>query len=372
MKKVLVTGANGFIGRNFCCELSRFPDRYALLRADVETSAEQLREYLGACDVVVHFAGVNRPKDDSEFRTGNAGFTGDVVSELAELGNAVPVVMTSSVQAAFDNPYGRSKREGEEVLFSYGRVQKVPVYVFRLPNVFGKWCRPNYNSAVATFCYNIARGLPIQVNEPERIMTLVYIDDVVAAVRAAVDGELLPRADGYCYVPTAYTAPLQYIADKIAEFRAVRDTLVMPALTGLDKALYSTYLSYLPTDAFAYAPVKHADARGLFAELFKTAELGQFSVSTTAPGITRGNHWHHTKTEKFIVVSGEASTRLRKIDETGVVEYRTSGETPTVIDIPPGYTHSITNTSADRELVTLIWANEPFDPARPDTYPAEV
>ncbi|MEA4911338.1 MAG: NAD-dependent epimerase/dehydratase family protein [Oscillospiraceae bacterium] len=371
MKKLLVTGANGFIGRNFCCELSRFPDSYELLRADVDTSPEQLREYLAACDAVVHFAGVNRPKEESEFRTGNAGFTGDIVSRLAELGNAVPVIMTSSIQAELDNPYGRSKREGEEVLFSYGRVQKTPVYVFRLPNVFGKWCRPNYNSAVATFCYNVARGLPIQVNDPGRMMTLVYIDDVVAAVRAAADGQLAPQADGFCYVQTAYSAPLQYIADKIAEFGKIKETLLVPPLEGLDKALYSTYLSYLPTDAFAYTPPAHADARGLFAELFKTAQLGQFSVSTTAPGVTRGNHWHHTKTEKFIVVGGEASIRFRRIDADEIIEYKVTGAAPTVVDIPPGYTHSITNTGGG-ELVTLIWANETFDPAHPDTYAAEV
>ena len=372
MKKIAITGASGFIGRNLRAELGRFADDYELFLIDIDTDERTLKGCLSRCDAVVHLAGVNRPKNEDEFKTGNVDFTNEVLSALCELKNPVPVIMTSSIQAALENPYGVSKLQSEQVAFAYSRAQKVPVYIFRLPNVFGKWCRPNYNSAVATFCGNIANGLPIEVNAPERVMTLVYIDDVIASIIDAINGKISPAEDGYCHVPVTYEAKLQEIADKIQAFHNSRETLVMPTLTGLDKALYSTYLSYLPTNAFSYPLTVHADARGLFAEFFKTEANGQFSISTTAPGITRGNHWHHTKVEKFLVIHGEASICFRKVDESAVYEYKVSGTKPTVVDIPAGYTHSIKNISNSRELITIIWANEPFDPECPDTYQLEV
>ncbi len=372
-RKILITGANGFVGRNLVAELSREPEIYELLCADLDTAEEQLLLYLKTCDFVVHLAGVNRPKDEGEFAAGNTDFTQFVLDMLAECGNCVPVAITSSVQSLLDNPYGKSKLAAEHAVLDYGKTNGVPVYVLRLPNVFGKWCRPNYNSAVATFCHNIAHDLPIQVNDPSHEMTLVYIDDVLELLKSAIAGKLTPGADGYCAVPVVYHAALGAIAGKLQAFHKVRNTLVMPSLADpLDKALYSTYLSYLEQDAFSYVPEKHADDRGLFAELFKTDGVGQFSVSKTRPGITRGNHWHHTKVEKFIVVSGEAEIRFRRVDDSEVIRYVVSGEKPEVVDIPPGYTHAITNLSQSETLVTLIWANEAFDPERPDTYSMEV
>ncbi len=372
MKKVAITGAKGFIGRNLRAELGRLPDEYELFPIDIDTDERTLKGYLSRCDVVVHLAGVNRPQNEREFKEGNVDFTSEVLTALCELKNAVPVIVTSSIQAELDNPYGVSKLQGEQIVFSYSKAQRTPVYIFRLPNVFGKWCRPNYNSAVATFCNNIANGLPIEVNAPERVMTLVYIDDVIASIIAAINGKVTAKEDGYCHVPVTYEEKLQAIAYKIQAFHDSRETLVMPKLTGLDKALYSTYLSYLPTNAFSYPLTTHADERGHFAEFFKTDGTGQFSISTTAPGITRGNHWHHTKVEKFLVVQGEASICFRRVDDSAVYEYKVSGSKPTVVDIPVGYTHSIKNISNSEELVTVIWANEPFDPARPDTYLLEV
>ncbi len=372
MKKVAITGAKGFIGRNLRAELGRFPDEYELFLIDIDTDERTLKGYLSRCDVVVHLAGVNRPINETEFKTGNVDFTSEVLTALCELKNTVPVIVTSSIQAELDNPYGTSKLQGEQIVFAYSKAQKAPVYIFRLPNVFGKWCRPNYNSAVATFCNNIANGLPIEVNAPERVMTLVYIDDVIASIKDAIEGKAFPAEDGFCHVPVTYEEKLQTIADKIAAFHRCRETLEMPRLTGLDKLLYSTYLSYLPTNAFSYPLAAHSDERGIFAEFFKTDNTGQFSISTTAPGITRGNHWHHTKVEKFLVVQGEASICFRRVGEASVYEYKVSGSKPTVVDIPVGYTHSIKNISSSEELITVIWANEPFDPERPDTYFLEV
>ncbi len=373
MKKVLITGAKGFVGRNLTAELAKCPEEYELLLADIDTPQSELFEGLKNCDFVVHLAGVNRPKDDSEFTTGNANFTVFVLEKLEEFGNLVPVAITSSIQSDLDNAYGRSKAAAEAAVLEYGKKNNTPVYVWKLPNVFGKWCRPNYNSAVATFCYNIAHDLPIQVNAPDRVMTLIYIDDLLALLRGAIDGKITPEENGYCSCPVTYSCTLQYIPDKLYEFRESRRNLVMPPLKyGLDKALYSTFLSYYDEDAFAYELKANSDPRGIFAEIFKTESGGQWSVSTTAPGITRGNHWHHTKVEKFVVVSGEASIKFRRVDDDHVIEYKVSGEKPTVVDIPVGYTHSITNISPDKTLVTMIWANELFDPEHPDTYYLEV
>lgn len=373
MKRILITGAGGFIGRNLMAELGRFEDRYQLLPADIDTSRERLLEYLRDCDFVVHLAGVNRPKDEREFQEGNADLTTQILDTLRAYGNPAPVAMTSSIQAALNNPYGQSKLAAEQAVLDYAQQTGAPVYVFRLPNVFGKWCRPNYNSAVATFCHNIAHGLPIQVNDPAHPMTLVYIDDVLALLKAAIGDEITPAADGYCAVPVTYSATLGALVDKLYAFHKLRVDKIMPSLAELlDQKLYATYLSYLPVDDFAYDLTVHADERGLFAEFFKTLGAGQFSVSTTRPGVKRGSHWHHTKVEKFIVVSGEALIRFRRIDADEVLEYTVTGERPTVVDVPPGYTHSIDNLSDSKELVTVIWASQLFEPDRPDTYPMEV
>ncbi len=372
MKKILVTGAEGFIGQNLCAELSRTPDEYAVFKADVGTGRDELRAYAGECDFVVHLAGVNRPKDLSEFKSGNSGFTGELTALLESCGNACPVAMTSSIQAALDNPYGRSKIDAENELFDYGGRNSAPVYVFRLPNVYGKWCRPNYNSAVATFCHNIANGLPIAVSDPERVMTLVYIDDVLSLLKSAIAGEISPGDDGFCRVERTDEIKLGEIADVLYAFRDSRESGVMPTLgRRLYVNLYSTYLSYLDKNDFSYRLKAHSDARGAFCEFFKTKESGQFSVSSTAPGVTRGNHWHHTKVEKFLVVSGRARIALRDIRGGEALEYIVSGDEPEVVDIPVGYTHSLTNIGDDT-MITLIWANEIFDPERPDTYYEEV
>lgn len=372
-KKILITGSGGFIGRNLSAELTRFPERYELLTADIDVTPGQLTEYLKTCDFVVHLAGVNRPKDEKDFQFGNADFTQIVTDTLQEFGGKVPVAITSSTQAALDNPYGQSKLAAEKAVLAYGEATGAQVYVFRLPNVFGKWCRPNYNSAVATFCHNIARGLPITVNDPQHDMTLVYIDDVLDLLKGAIEGEITPGADGYSAVPVTYGVKLGAIADKLHAFHALRGDKIMPSLADpLDKALYATYLSYLEPDAFTYALTTHADERGLFAEFFKTRGLGQFSFSVTKPGVKRGSHWHHTKVEKFLVVSGRALIRFRVVDGSDIIEYEVSAGDPVVVDTPPGYTHSIDNLSDTDDLVTLIWASELFDPDHPDTYPMEV
>ncbi len=372
MKKILVTGAAGFIGQNLCAELARTPDEYAVFKADVETPVERLRAYAAECDFVVHLAGVNRPLDPGEFASGNSGFTGSLAAMLEGCGNPCPVAMTSSVQAVLDNPYGKSKLDAENELFAYSGRTSAPVYVLRLPNVYGKWCRPNYNSAVATFCHNIANGLPITISDRERVMTLVYIDDVVALLKAAIAGALTPGEDGFCRVDATDEIKLGEIADRLYAFHEGRKSGVMPSLERrVDRNLYSTYLSYLPRDGFSHRLEGHADARGSFFEFFKSGQAGQFSVSTTAPGVTRGNHWHHTKVEKFLVVAGRARIALRDIRGGEVVEYIVSGDEPEAVDIPVGYTHSLTNIG-DGTMITLIWANEIFDPERPDTYYEEV
>lgn len=373
MKKILITGAGGFIGKNAVAELGQSPEEYELLCVDIDTPQPEFDDYIRRCDFVVHLAGVNRPKTEDEFSAGNAGLTEWLLAALEQSGNIVPVLMTSSIQSDLDNAYGKSKRAAELAVIDYGRRNAVPVYVFKLPNVFGKWCRPNYNSAVATFCYNIANELPITVTDPERMMTLIYIDDVLALIKRALAGELTPESNGYSAVDVTYECKLGDIAEKIKGFHAIKTSLLLPDLeTGLDKALYSTYLSYLAPGDFAYALVSHADDRGLFAEFFKTHANGQFSVSTTKPGITRGNHWHHTKVEKFFVVAGRASIKFRDINGGDVIEYVVSADEPKIVDIPPGYTHNITNIDERETLVTVIWANELFDPARPDTYFLEV
>lgn len=368
--KILVTGAAGFVGKNLIAELRnrKYDD---ILEFDIDTDPALLDGYAKDCGFVFHLAGVNRPQNQEEFMQGNFGFTSQLLELLKKHGNRAPVMISSSIQAALDNPYGQSKKAGEELMFAYQKETGAQVLVYRFPNVFGKWCRPNYNSAVATFCHNIANDLPIQVNDPSVVMNLVYIDDVVSELINALEGRE-DRNGEFCQVSSTYTITLGEIAEMIRSFRENRSSLRVPCVAdGFEKKLYSTYLSYLPTDQFSYPLKMNTDNRGSFTEIIRTIDRGQFSVNVAKPGITKGNHWHHTKTEKFLVVSGSGLIRFRKIDGNEVIEYHVSGDSLEVVDIPPGYTHSITNTG-DGDLVTFMWANEAFNPERPDTYFLEV
>lgn len=377
--KILVTGAKGFIGRNLIEELKRHG--HEILAYDIDNTEKQLDEYASSCEFVYHLAGVNRPENPEDFMSGNFGFTSVLLDSLKKHGNKAPVMLSSSIQAELDNPYGRSKKAGEELIFQYGRDNGVKVYVYRFPNVFGKWCRPNYNSAVATFCHNIARNLPIQVNETNPTLTLVYIDDVVKELVNALNDEANINFNrkcedthdhAYCSVPEQYQVRLLDIVNMLYTFKESRKDLYIPDMRDpFSKKLYATYLSYLPEDKFSYGLTMHCDARGSFTEMLKSQERGQVSVNISNPGITKGNHWHSTKNEKFIVVSGKARISFRKIGSAEVISYDVSGDKIEAVDIPPGYTHSITNTG-ETDLVTVMWANEPFDPNNPDTYYEEV
>lgn len=364
--KILVTGAKGFIGRNVIAELGN-RGGYEVLACDVDTQEAQLEIFAAECEFVCHFAGVNRPKEEKEFMEGNFGFTDTLLKKLKSHGNRAPILITSSIQAELDNPYGRSKKAGEELLFSYGEETGARVLIYRLPNVFGKWCRPNYNSAIATFCHNIARSLPIVVNDPSVMMHVVYIDDLVEECLRAMEGSEY-RQGRFCEVPVTYHRTLGEIADTIRSFADSRVSLEVPDMGDeLVKKLYAAYLSYLPKDAFSYPLNMKVDERGSFTEFLRTKDRGQVSVNVAKPGIVKGNHWHHTKNEKFLVVKGEAVIRFRKIEEEEIIEYRVSGEKLQVVDIPTGYTHCIENVG-EGELVTVMWASEAFDEARPDTY----
>lgn len=365
--KVLVTGAAGFIGKNLIAWLERCGDT-EVLPFDVDTPMELLEKYCKECDFVYNLAGVNRPEHVEEFMEGNFGFATTLVETLKKHGNNCPVMNSSSIQALLDNPYGRSKKAGEEMMLAYGKEAGASVYIYRFPNVFGKWCRPNYNSAVATFCHNIAHGLPIQVNDRSTKMSLVYIDDVVEELLEALAGHPHVDRDGYCFVPVVHEATLGEIVDLLYSFRESRKNLMVPDMTdgSFEKKLYSTYLSYLPEEGFSYPLTMHEDVRGSFTEILRTADRGQMSVNISKPGISKGNHWHHTKNEKFVVVSGSGLIRFRRIGEEEIIEYSVSGDKLEVVDIPTGYTHEIINTGTT-DMVTLMWCNECYDPERPDT-----
>ncbi len=365
--KVLVTGANGFIGKNLITELKR-REEITVLPFDIDTPAELLDEYCRDCEFVYNLAGINRPENVEEFMEGNFGFASTLVDTLKKHDNKCPVMNSSSIQAALENPYGQSKKAGEDMLFAYGKESGAPIYIYRFPNVFGKWCRPNYNSAVATFCHNIAHDLPIQVNNRNTVMRLVYIDDVVEELLQALSGQPHRDENGYCYVPTEYETTLDEIVDLLYSFKASRENLMVPDMTegSFSKKLYSTYLSYLPENGFSYSVKMNVDARGSFTEILKSVSCGQVSINISRPGITRGNHWHHTKNEKFVVVSGEGLIQFRKIGTDEIIEYHVSGDKLEVVDIPTGYTHNIINVG-DTDMVTLMWCNECFDPNRPDT-----
>ena len=370
--KILITGAKGFVGKNLVVELRNqgFED---LMEFDVDTDPNQLDKYARECDFVFHLAGVNRPENPADFMAGNFGFTSQLLDALKKHHSKAPVLITSSIQAAQNNPYGESKKAGEDLLFDYSKETGSKVYVYRLPNVFGKWCRPNYNSAVATFCNNIAHNLPIQVNDPNVILNLVYVDDVINSFIAKLKVESpLDLSNRFEEVSPVYTKPLGEIVSLLNQFKDSRLTLQLPDMgDAFVKKLYSTYLSYLPESDFSYPLKMNVDQRGSFTEFLKTSERGQVSVNISKPHITKGNHWHHTKNEKFLVVSGKGVIRFRKIDSEDIIEYLVSGEKLEVVDIPIGYTHNIENLG-DTDMVTIMWVNEVFDKEKPDTYFLEV
>ena len=374
---ILVTGAQGFMGKNLIVTLEAIRDGkdnshgltqdITVLAFDLDTDPTLLDSFCQQADFVCHLAGVNRPKDMAEFMEGNFGFTSTLLETLKKHGNKAPVLITSSIQAALDNPYGHSKKAGEDLMFAYSRQTDTPVYVYRLPNAFGKWTRPNYNSAIATFCHNIARGLPITVNDRSVQMKLVYIDDIVAEIIRAMNGRPT-RIGDFCEVRPVHEASLGQIVDWLESFPETRQNLQVIQLDNpLIKKLYSTYLSFLPEDAFSYPLNTHTDHRGSFTEVLRTLDRGQVSINISKPGITKGNHWHHTKNEKFLVVQGQGVIRFRRIGDDKVIEYPVSGEELRVVDIPTGYTHNIENVG-EADMVTLMWANEPFDPKKPDTF----
>lgn len=368
--KILVTGAKGFIGKNLIAEL-RNKNYEKVFEYDLDSTEEELDRYTKESEFIFHLAGVNRPKDEKEFMEGNFGFTSVLLDKLKEYKNNCPIMISSSIQAELNNPYGLSKRCGEDLMFSYGKETGAKVLVYRFPNVFGKWCRPNYNSAVATFSYNIANELPIKVNDPNVGMKLIYIDDLVKELINALKGSE-NKEDNYCYVEPVYEVKLGEIVDLLHSFKETRNNRFIDNMNdGFTKKLYSNYLSYLPKDKFSYDLKMNIDNRGSFTEFIKTIDRGQVSINISKPGIIKGNHWHHTKTEKFLVVSGEGVIRFRKVDEQDILEYYVSGDKLQVVDIPPGYTHNIENLGKEN-MVTIMWANETFDPDNPDTYYLEV
>lgn len=364
--KILITGAKGFIGKNLVAELRNrgFDD---LMEYDSDTKEELLDKYAEHCDFVFHLAGVNRPKEESEFMQGNFGLTDRLLRLLREQKRKIPVIVTSSIQADLDNPYGRSKKAGEDIIFAYSKETGSKALVYRLPNVFGKWCRPNYNSVVATFCHNIAHDLPISISNPENEMSLVHIDDLIHEFLLALAGNESHMGE-FCTVSPIQHVKLGQLAELLQSFKANRETLQIPNMSDpFVKKLHSTYLTYLPETSFSYPLKMNTDERGSFTEIIRTDERGQFSVNISKPHIIKGNHWHHTKNEKFVVVSGKGVIRFRKIDMNNIIEYHVSGEKIEVIDIPPGYTHNIENIG-ETDMVIFMWCNECFDKENPDTY----
>lgn len=394
--KILVTGAKGFVGKNLCAELYNIRDGKAkcygdlvvdeVMEYDIDNTLEQLDSYCAKATFVFNLAGINRPLDPAEFNEGNCVFADTLLNTLRKHGNACPVMLASSLQASLsgrfgNSEYGRSKRAGEEILFQYAEQTGARVLVYRFPNLFGKWCRPNYNSAVATFCHNIANELPIQVNDPTVELELLYIDDLVQELISALKGEehhcefvgvdTILRPDGkYCAAPLTHKVRLGEIVRILREFHDQPYTLRMPeiATNSFVKKLYSMYLSYLPKEKIAFSLKTNVDNRGSFTELLRTDNCGQVSVNISKPGITKGQHWHHSKWEFFIVVSGQALIQMRNIYSDEVYEFKVSGDNIQAVHMLPGYTHNIINLSDNQDLVTVMWANEPFDPSHPDTY----
>ncbi len=393
--KVLVTGAKGFVGKNLVCALNNLKDGKDSTRPnikidevyeyDIDSNISELDEYCKNADFVFNLAGVNRPKDPEEFKKGNFGFASTLLETLKKYGNKCPVMISSSIQATligrYDGEYGRSKRDGENLLFDYANKTGAKVLVYRFPNLFGKWCRPNYNSAVATFCNNVANDLPITINDRSTELELLYIDDLVYEMFDALEGkEHRCEFDGltavenengkFCFVPTTHRVTLGEISDLLEKFKSQPISLLMPEIpnNSFAKKLYSTYLSYLPKEKVAFPLKMNVDQRGSFTELLKTEKCGQFSVNISKPGITKGQHWHNSKWEFFIVVSGHGLIQERKIGTDEVIEFEVSGDKIEAVHMLPGYTHNIINLSETENLVTVMWANEQFDPNRPDTF----
>jgi UDP-2-acetamido-2,6-beta-L-arabino-hexul-4-ose reductase len=369
--KILVTGAAGFIGRHLVEALGRRPN-LDVIGIDVNSAPSELDRGLAGVDGIFHLAGVNRPEKPEDFQTGNADYTAQLCRRLVNANRRPWIVLSSSIQAALDNPYGRSKRGAEEAVEAYARDSGGRAVIFRLRNVFGKWCRPNYNSVTATFCHNIARDLPITISDPSRELELVYIDDVVEALVGVLDSPPSPGTVEQRDVSRSFRVTLGSLAERLRSFRESRRTLRLPSFEDeFNRCLYATYLSYLPEGGFAYELEAKRDPRGSLAEFMKSDAFGQIFVSRTKPGITRGNHYHHTKTEKFLVLEGEAVIRFRMVGGAEVIQQHVSGAEYRVVDIPPGYTHSIENVGTG-EMVVLFWASEAFDPQRPDTIPLPV
>ena len=394
--KILVTGAKGFVGQNLCAQLKNIRDGKAkcygdvvvdeVFEYDIDSTAEELERYCKEADFVFNLAGVNRPQNNEEFMAGNFGFASTLLDTLEKYGNTAPVMLSSSIQATLagrfgDSEYGRSKRAGEELFFNYSTRTGARVLVYRFPNLFGKWCRPNYNSAVATFCNNIANDLPITVNDRSTELELLYIDDLVDEMIGALKGEehhcefegvetVLCDNGRYCAVPTTHKITLGEIVDLLEAFKAQPQTLVVPEIphNSFAKKLYSTYLSYLPKEKVSFELKMNCDARGSFTELLRSEKCGQVSVNISKPGITKGEHWHNTKWEFFIVVSGHGLIQQRRVGSDEVLNFEVSGEKIEAVHMLPGYTHNIINLSDSEDLVTVMWANEAFDPNKPDTY----
>ena len=393
---ILITGAKGFVGKNLVENLRCIKDGKNTTRPelrideiyeyDVESDKKQLFYYCERADFVFNLAGVNRPKDEEEFMKGNFGFASELLEALKKYKNTCPVMLSSSVQATLagrfqTSEYGRSKLAGEELFFDYSKETGAKVLVYRFPNLFGKWCRPNYNSAVATFCYNTANDLPLTINDRNTVLELLYIDDLVEGLLDALEGkaqyceyegvEAKGEKDGrYAYIPVTHKVTLGEIADTLEEFKTQPESLIMPEIPAgsFAKKLYSTYLSYLPKEKASFPLKMNVDNRGSFTELLKTTSCGQFSVNISKPGITKGEHWHNTKWEFFIVVSGKALIQERKIGTDEILEFYVSGEKIEAVHMLPGYTHNIINLSDTEDLITLMWANESFDKNRPDTF----
>ena len=394
--KILVTGAKGFVGQNLCAQLKNIRDGKAkcygevaveeIFEYDIDSTAEELDAYCRDADFVFNLAGVNRPQNTEEFMEGNFGFASTLLETLEKHGNKAPVMLSSSIQATLagrfgDSEYGRSKRAGEELFFNYSARTGARVLVYRFPNLFGKWCRPNYNSAVATFCNNIANDLPITVNDRSTELELLYIDDLVDEMIATLRGEehhcefegvetVLCEEGKYCAVPTTHKVTLGEIVDLLEAFKAQPQTLVVPEIpyNSFAKKLYSTYLSYLPKEKASFELKMNCDARGSFTELLRSEKCGQVSVNISKPGITKGEHWHNTKWEFFIVVSGKGLIQQRRVGSDEVLNFEVSGDKIEAVHMLPGYTHNIINLSDTDDLVTVMWANEAFDPNKPDTY----
>lgn len=363
--RVLVTGANGFIGKNLQLHLQE-KGGIEVVPFIRDHSDKQLPALLDGVDWIFHLAGINRPENPEEFATGNADLTQQLCDAVNTSGRTIPVVYTSSIQAELDNDYGNSKRAAEDALLALQESTGNPIYIYRLPNVFGKWARPNYNSAVATFCHNIARDLPVQINDPQAVINLVYVDDVVSSFIALLEGA--ESRHHYVDVTPQYQITVGELAEQLNRFKATRKNLITEQVgTGLVRALYSTYVSYLPPERFTYPVQQHGDERGVFVEMLKTPNAGQFSFFTAHPGITRGGHYHHSKTEKFLVIKGSACFRFRHMLTDEFYELYASGEQSEIVETVPGWAHDVTNVG-DGELICMLWANEIFDREHPDTF----